>query len=349
MQFNNTLISEPANIKEDTTYHQKIMIPYHKAWTSNLSKTHSKITKALTDNNIHILTDIIFDNWDKNIQHCHVAIIVYHDIIFDRYWMQDLVKTAKKYNVKFVLITNIACLEPVNNEWYQIIFLKELYGVFHDKNTIPKLNKNLNLYSCLARRTTYPRVKLFADLSRNNLISKGNVSLLGFQYHSDNNANEVIEEINNNTNEFNDIVNKYKFPFKNFSEDDYNFGIEQNSKYTIANETFNDHEPNAKWFSFTEKTFRCLQIPNITLFLNRKGSIDILNSINIKVHPINYILDQMESYEAQNNFIVGLLLHDIFDLDEMQEIATHNYNQIKKWSESLKTDTFYKDIVNKIT
>ena len=317
-----------------------------KLWMSNLGKIWTRVGKNLKDNGIQIIaTNFLLSDWNPNINNCRAAIINFDDIQDDS-WFEDIEAIAEKYNIKFTYITNIY-YRGKQSKRVKILFLKEFYGAFYNPQIITNVYTHPKLYTCLLQRTTYPRLKLFAELSRNNLLDKGVVSLLGFQL--DNNPpNEVIKNINNNAdNVFDDIVEQYQFPFRNFIEDDSCFEMEERSKYIVVSETYNDNA-NKTWISFTEKTFRSSQIPNISLLLNKKGSIDALTEIGIKTHPINSILDCMTSYESQCNFIVGLLKNDIFNNDDVTEVARHNQRKLKEWSNVLKTDDFYQNIINNL-
>lgn len=326
---------------------QHIDTPDHNLWLDNLANAHCRLLTALSNSNIVVLnSNTLFEMWDSKIYNCNVVMINYDDIVWDSVWFKDLEKTAKKYNVKFTLITNVVYTKETHCKWYKVLFLKELFGVFYNPHiTQEKLNAS-NLFTCLMQRTTFPRLKLFSELSRNNLLHKGNVSLLGYQTN-DLTVSEVINQLNNEFNEFDDILEKHQFPYKNFIEIGNCFDIEKQSKYVVVSETYNDRIV-PEWISFTEKTFRSLQIPNISVLLNKKGANDILTSIGIKTHPINHILDYLTTYDAQTDFIIGLLSGDMFDLELADDIAIHNQHQIKDWYDSLQTVDFYNNVVDKV-
>jgi hypothetical protein len=319
----------------------------HRLWHNNLLTVRNRILKTLKDNNIDVVKkNVLFNAWDESIHNCPVAIINYDDVIWDSSFMGDLVKTAKKYNIKFTLITNVFYNNTLKNEWYNVVFIKELFGVFYNPNITQIQSQPAKLYTCLMQRTTFPRLKLFAELSRNKLLNNSNVSLRGMQTGEHNlSANGVAESINNNFGGFDDIISQYDFPYSNFREKDNCYEIEEQSKYVIVSETYNDHA-NMEWISFTEKTFRSLQIPNISLILNKKGAKEVLDSIGIKTHPINYILDRMITYDSQTDFIIGVLTADMFDLEESNSMATHNQQQLEEWNSTLGTDRFYQSIVD---
>jgi hypothetical protein len=314
-------------------------------WCSNLSIVHSRILKVLGDNEVVVIdNDILFGDWDENINNCQAVFVNYDDIIWDECWLDDLQNVGKKFNIKFTLITNVYFRGNDTNE-YKVLFYKELFGVFYNSSIKQVPISVSKLFTCLIQRTTYPRLKTFSDLYHNNLLELGNVSLLGFQYDNLLSPNGVVEAINDDFGEFDDIVELFDFPFRNFVDLNNCFEVENQSKYIVVLETYNDFE-NSAWVSFTEKTFRSLQIPNISLLINKQGAVGILNEIGIKTHPVNRILDKMQSYNSQNNVLIGILESDMFGVDS--DTAIHNQHKLKEWSDILNTDDFYQGIINNL-
>ena len=315
-------------------------------WASNLSTVHFRILEILRDNEVVVIdNDILFGDWDENINNCQAVFVNYDDIIWDECWLNDLQNVGKKFNIKFTLITNVYFRGKDTNE-YKVLFYKELFGVFYNSSIKQVPISVSKLFTCLIQRTTYPRLKTFSDLYHNNLLELGNVSLLGFQYCNNSNIlspNGVVEAINDEFGVFDDIVELFDFPFRNFVEVGNCFEVENQSKYIVVLETFNDFE-NSAWVSFTEKTFRSLQIPNISLLFNKQGAINILDEIGIKTHPANRILDNMESFNSQNNVLIGILKGDMFDVDS--DTSIHNQNKLKEWHDILQTDEFYESIID---
>lgn len=311
---------------------------------SNLAEVDNRIRTVLAKNNILVVeNDIIFDNWNPDVNNCQVAIINYDDIIWFSEWIDDLKTVANKYNIKFSLITNIVYLGNNNNSEYKVLFYKELFGVFYNPAITQTPKETSKLFTCLLQRTTYPRLKLFSELLKNNLLSRGNVSLLGYQINADMSPNDIVRSIANNFDEFDYVINRCEFPYRNFKELGDSYKIEEQGKYTIVAETYNDFI-DSDWVSFTEKTFRSIQIPNIAVVLNKKGSVGILKELGIELHPINHVLDYMSSYNSQTNFLVGLLHSDICDV--LLDIAKRNQEQMQSWSNTLNTDGFYQTIIN---
>ena len=315
-------------------------------WASNLSTVHFRILEILRDNEVVVIdNDILFGDWDENINNCQAVFVNYDDIIWDKCWLDDLQTVGKKFNIKFTLITNVYFRGKDTNE-YKVLVYKELFGVFYNSSIKQVPISVSKLFTCLIQRTTYPRLKTFSDLYHNNLLELGNVSLLGFQYCNNSNIlspNGVVEAINDEFGVFDDIVELFDFPFRNFVEVGNCFEVENQSKYIVVLETFNEFE-NLSWVSFTEKTFRSLQIPNISLLFNKQGAINILDEIGIKTHPANRILDNMESFNSQNNVLIGILKGDMFDVDS--DTSIHNQNKLKEWYDILQTEEFYESIID---
>jgi len=314
-------------------------------WIENLYAVNRNIIQALADKCVVLSApDILFSKWVTSINNCQVVVTMYDDIFDDR-WFDELKVTSKKYNIKFTIITNIHYAGYNDIPEYKIQFYKELYGVFYNpaiKQT--KINHN-KLYTCLMQRTDFSRLSLFSNLSKNNLIDDGNVSLLGFQINNTKkSATEVVNDINSEYHLFDKIVSNYTFPFRNFVDSKNCFEIEEQSKYIIVSETYNTcGEVTPNWISFTEKTFRSLQIPNISILLNKNGAMDVLCEMGFKIHPINKILDYMMSFNSQTNFVIGILKNDIFDEVGHAE-SLHNQNLLMKWYNTLQSDDFYTTI-----
>ena len=52
----------------------------------------------------------------------------------------------------------------------------------------------------------------------------------------------------------------------------------------------------------------------------------------------------MESYNSQNNVLIGILESDMFDIDPNTSI--YNQNKLKEWYDILQTNDFYESIIN---
>ena len=190
-------------------------------------------------------------------------------------------------------------------------------------------------------RTLYQRFDLFIKLLS---FENGNLSFLGYTRNTQ--GNEVNNNINFISNEYDIDINEFghiELPYKNFEEKENIFEIEQQSKYNIVQETYNDHE-NLNCICFTEKTFRALQIPNISLFLNKQGYTDALEKIGFKINPINKVSEVLVDHNCQNNFIAGVLKNDYLTLDKQKEFALENTKILKYFYTKLMNDNFFKNL-----
>jgi len=314
-------------------------------WKNEENKFLKKLIRTFETNNIRAFEDISinFLNWNNQINNTKIVIISTDNPNSDS-WYQDLYLTCETHNLHATIISSNVLTKTIESDNVKYIFLKELYGVYYNPNIRTNIKEYKNLYTCLMQRTNYPRLKLFLDLKKNNLLQRGNVSLLGFNYDNKT-ANSVLREILDK----HDIELDFELdlPFKNFEDKDSTYKVEQQSKYNIVCESYNDNAY-PECIGFSEKTFRSLQIPNITLMLNKKGSINILSDLGFKTHKINCLLDSLTDYNCQNDFIISALENDYCEANEVVEFAEHNALILKKYNERINSDVFINEIVKNI-
>jgi hypothetical protein len=322
----------------------------HNQWIAKLALVQQRIKSLLMTNNVLVFSDDeintfnTFDtfNWEP-FRNSQVALLLFDDIR-DEYLFECLKSISVMHGVRFTIITNIFYRGA--EDGFKVLYLKEFYGVFYNPQ-IPTTPSYTKLYTSLMQRTTYPRLALFAELYRHKILNKGNTSLLGYNPSQKLSPQSLLISLNDEfDNVFDDVVNNIKLPYRNFLEKDNMYEHEIDGKYNIVMETYND-SLNKNWISFTEKTFRNVQIPTISLLLNKTGSVNQLVDIGIQIHPINNILDYMHSYTSQNNFIIGILCNDMFD-DVFSHMAIHNQLLLKKWDDDLNSDKFYTNIIDNL-
>jgi len=315
-------------------------------WYYERRTFQKKLMLKLESHNIKygFYENLNFFAWNEKIRDTKFVIFSSDDIC-PEIWFEDLESTCKKYNLQAIIITNNFFTKSIDTAHIKIVFVEELFGEYYNPHIRTTHTGYKNLYTCLMQRTGFSRLNLFLDLRKNNLLDRGNVSLLGYQIDEDKTADAVLQEILDQHNielDFN-----LDLPFRNFVDEDSTYKIEQQSKYDIVCETYNDHAVPYR-IAYTEKTFRSLQIPNISLILNKKGSNKILNDLGFKTHKINCLLDGMIEYNCQNDFIVSILENDYVEEDQVEEFAKHNSNKLKKLNEKLHNESFADEIVKNI-
>jgi hypothetical protein len=326
-------------------------------WWGNRNKIAERLEKKLRGEGyvvipVNTANPLIGEWWDSSIHDTSVVMTLFDDTTWDDLYLDELEATAKEHNIKFTLVTDIFYKGRNNYNSIKILFVKEFYGMYYNPHILPYTNPHgrtsrNKLHNCLIQRATLQRLHMFAELVRNNLIDKGNTSFLGYQPGTQT-PNDVMNDLNETyNNDFDDIVNNYDFPFRNFVDPDDLSDLEIVSRYSISLETYNT-DTNLNWVSFTEKTVRSLQIPNISLIANKGNSSEILEELGFKVHPINYVLDRMPDYYSQTEFIIGILKQDMFPMTNEPYRARHNQELLKVWHNLTLTDEFYDNIAKEI-
>jgi len=301
-------------------------------WNNNIEDFLSFFETKLTENNIKFAYQekINFFNWDVNNE--HIVVFGICDI-FDEIWFDDLINTSKQKNLHISFITDNVFTKDKSTNNVDVIFVEELLGVYYNSNIKQQISEQEKLYTCLMQRTTFPRLQLYLDLKSNDLLDLGNVSLLGYQLDGST-SSEVLDNLVAEFNLSKDQVADLELPFRNFTDKDNAYEIEQNAKYNIVCETYNDYFNDYR-ISYSEKTFRALQIPNIALLLNKKGSNKALLNMGFKTHSFNLILDNMEKYQCQNKFLIAVLQNNMSAIDDVIDIAIHNSNKLKNLKDNL--------------
>jgi len=343
----------------------------HNLWCNIDQYVKERMSTVLTNNGFIVEQPNLFLDpceWDKTLCNKSIALILFGNNVLElagsAYWsksfIDDLEVIANEYNNKFTLITDHILLQSsfeTNN--IKVITPPQLFGMYYNNEWTPQRTpKYSKLYNLLLQRTTLFRLGLFSTINDNDLLDQGHVSCLGYQI-DDSRGKDATDVVDNiiKSNNFQgsgytfDGVLTHTFPYKNFKEPRSLFNLEEDTKYSIVFETYNDSIlMDAEWLLFTEKTMRSIQVPNISLLLNTSNASTILQShLNLKVHPINHILDRMPDCVSQAEFIVGLLQNDILSLnDEAYSIAMHNISILKNYYEQLHTDEFYNSIVKQI-
>lgn len=309
---------------------------------------YTRLTDKIKQNNYKILSfdTLLTDITEKNTS---IVFLRFGDVPCDISLLEDMENVALERNIKFTIITDVFYRNSntSNTSNIKIITVNEFYGIYY--NDCVKLTPGYTkLYNLLIQRTVLPRLHQFAELARNCLIDDGYVSLLGFQINNTNTPSKIVNDINKTYDSlYSDVLSNIEIPFTNFVEPNDLYILEEDTKYSVVFETYNDTN-NYEWCAFTEKTFRSLQTSNISLLQNKTGSIEILSELGFKFHSINYILDAMPGYVSQTAFVVALLKNDMFEVFDMTEYAVHNQAILKDMLNNLQSDQLCERIVEQI-
>lgn len=327
----------------------------HVIWKSNIEFIFQMLEEKVLKNFITVEPNLSteINDWDKTIRNESIVTSLFGDIIWDNSFINDLHLLASEFNNKFTLITDNIVLNHKLNSFdnIKILTLTEIYGIYYNPAELKDYEK---LFNCFIQRTDPYRLFLFNELCKYNLLDDGYISCLGWQLpnyllkHNISTPSEVAATLINNHSEFNYTIDPAIIPFKNFTEHENLNVLEETSKYSIVYETYNvSNEQISDFVVYTEKAIRSLQVPNISLILNSNNTSEILQQqLNLKVHPINYILDKMPDRNTQIQFIIALLQHDIITPnDDICENAIHNSNTLKNYLNIINTEQYY-DAIN---
>ena len=210
------------------------------------------------------------------------------------------------------------------------------FGIYHTNYHIQKSLPHKR-FSLLMYRGTIARNLFFYKMISNQLMD---VSHCSYQAFSHNNIQETesFESIYHNeiSNIDLDLHNKCKklIPFRNF-EDCKSAEIQYSSDISIVVESF----PMIKHLSFSEKTFRALQIPRLWILYASKGSVKYLESIGFDVFS-DYIYharyDELDDNEKRINEIIKMMIEmkDSFltndELDDIKHRTQKNVRILRK-------------------
>jgi hypothetical protein len=236
-----------------------------------------------------------------------------------------------------------------------IIYTDFFEGIYYNDVDLIEYNpRYTKLYSAFNQRAQYDRLLLFLALYNNNLLDKGYVSFLGEDRNkpmpqTNSQRQENTKEIINNFEDITIDLDLSIIPYKNFSDVDYLETIEHECKYSIVYETYTSQFPESE-LCFTEKTFRSLTVPNISIFINRPGASQYLRDMGYIVHPINDEIEKIIYFDEKAQYIAQLLKEDAIDIDYDVEYnnALHNKQLLKKRHEIIMSDEYINNIIKKV-
>ena len=206
------------------------------------------------------------------------------------------------------------------------------------------------LFNCFINRICPNRQAWFYQFIRHDLLDKGNVSFLvgtsraPFDVYKDPvSANDaVFETCNHIFQEEHDRIRE-KVPFCNFTVD-----LDQaivDTKISLVLETYFDN-PN---ISFSEKTFRALQLPRPLVMFNYPGAISVLRDYGFDVWDdiVDHGYDSISDDRRREQMILGEIMR--FGPIEFSNSQLENFetkamsNRLllqtlkEKWPERLKS------------
>lgn len=184
-------------------------------------------------------------------------------------------------------------------------------------NTAPS-----RLYNCFIQRVDSVRQSWFYFLHDHDLLTKGYVSFLLFQYgfYSDKTGRDLYDWIHHHYQlsvlpHFDRAYHELRasVPYRNFPETKDLHGCANNSKYSLVLETY-AVEDGRIGFCFTEKTYRSLQTPTINLIFAQQNSLAHLSQLGFEINEAMLDIDCCLWVHRQQR-ILDILINDHFDFD----------------------------------
>jgi hypothetical protein len=233
-------------------------------------------------------------------------------------------------------------VERVNNSFYGIFYRD------YQLADVPVVKD----YNCFINRIDPIRQSWFYQLIRNDLLERGcvsfNLALVDgtgpLMDLGTNNSKEVFEILFDRYlkifQQEHEIAQKI-VPYKNFTDTGDLADTIMATKLSIILETYAAEDA----ITFSEKTFRCLQLPRLWLLNNSPNSVDELRKMGFDVLDdiVNHNLyDSL--LEVPRQAVMLQLTKELIQLDfpsiktRLEEAAKHNQNLLRQWNLTWKQD-----------
>jgi len=240
-----------------------------------------------------------------------------------------------------------------------LISINELFGMI----VCPEISKPTQpskLFNCFIHRVESVRQSWFYFLKHYDLLDKGFVSFLLFQYdfYSDKAGLELFDWIHthfelNKLPHFEQSYHELRphVPYQNFTEIPDVSGYAANSKYSLVLETYAIEDGHIS-YCYTEKLFRALQIPTVNLLFSQQHSLSALAKLGFKIDNFMLQIDKLSWIERQQKLLDILIKDSVaFDPDLLYNNALHNQNLIQNYKQEFSKgqflDKIFTDINNK--
>lgn len=240
-----------------------------------------------------------------------------------------------------------------------VISINELFGMI-DCREISTQTSPSRLFNCFIQRVDSVRQSWFYLLKHYDLLDKGFVSFLLFQYnfYSDNSGLELFDWIHtqyelNNLPKFEQAYHELRpyVPYKNFSEKGNLDGYAADSKYSLVLETYAINDGHIG-YCYTEKLHRALQTPTVNLLFSQQHSLSALAKLGFRIDNFMLQIDKLPWITRQQK-LLDILVKDLvaFDPDLLYNNALHNreliLNYKKEFLKGQFLDKIFTDIINK--
>lgn len=265
-----------------------------------------------------------------------------------------LEKTGKKLYYLTDNLVDTNRLSQLKN--ITVVPMNELFGMISLYDIAVPDNPE-KLYNCFIQRVESVRQSWFYFLKHYNLLDKGYVSFLLFQYsfYSEKTGLELFNHIHEhyelgNNAHFQQAYDELKFmvPYKNFTENNNLHSYTTKSKYSLILETYAVEDDHVG-YCYTEKIHRGLQTPTINLIFSQKNSLTQLSKLGFKIDNQLLEIDQYPWIERQQK-LLNILINDSIDFDPvtLYNNALHNRDLIYNYKHQFLTGEFLDKILTEI-
>jgi hypothetical protein len=294
--------------------------------------------------------DPIFQTWIKVQPICHNKVKSAHPRL--RSYFIDALPPETiddlKQN-KCVAITNsILDTDFFDNTDYILRVPDSFYGVYYYPYEIVQKDQSKD-FNCLINRMDPFRQSWLYQLVRRNLFDLGyisfNMDISRMPCNAELTQQQAFEaQFQRYCSIFAEEHNKVKHlvPFKNFDDDGDITEVLMDSKFSLVLETYFD---NNHIVTYSEKIFRCLQLPRPWLLFSHQHAVSHLRGMGFDVlddivpHDHYDIIEHAANRQSKLLDMMEQLVSTRFDNHQrLMAAATHNQDLLKKFSLSWEKD-----------
>jgi hypothetical protein len=324
-------------------------------WQTHRSRLEEFLNKWCNQNNIEFFgtyQSVKITKLDKIVK------VVFFELIDNLDSLLNLDNLLEKSGKKLYYLTdNLVdsnCLFQLKN--ITVISMIELFGMtsLYNINTPTSPEK---LYNCFIQRVDSVRQSWFYFLKHHNLLDKGYVSFLLFQYpfYSEKTGVDLFNYIHKHY-KLDDIAHfrqayeelKFMVPYQNFVENSDLHSYTTKSKYSLILETYATEDDHIG-YCYTEKIHRGLQTPAINLIFAQKNALSQLSKLGFKINNQLLEIDQHPWITRQQK-LLDILVNDSIDFDSitLYNNALHNRDLISDYKRQFLDGKFLDKLLTEI-
>jgi hypothetical protein len=241
-------------------------------------------------------------------------------------------------------------------EHITFVSIPELLGIM-SLSTIQPNTSPSRLYNCFIQRVDSVRQSWFYLLHHHNLLDRGYVTFLLFQYdwYSSKTGVELYDWIHTQYDldkllHFDTAYHLLRplVPFRNFDPAADLRTVASDCKYSLVLETYAAEDDSAA-FCFTEKTHRALQTPSINLIFAQQNSLAYLVHLGFEIADCMLEIDCYPWIVRQQKILDILINDDLeFDAKLLYDQAMHNQGLFANYKHQFLQGHFVEKIFSEI-